>query len=374
MPDPGPVRIASFPPAIKQNPYQRLLYASLARHGFEGVAQPRFGLRWLWKNRQRVEVLHFHWPHPYYRHTRGPARLRRPLSWIRLGLFAARLLAARRLGYRVVWTVHELAPHETHSRRLDSTAAALLAAASRSLIVHDRFTRDSVAAALPSAASKIEIVSHGSYIGVYPAGRGRAAVRRELGIAPDAFVFLCFGHVRGYKNLDILLDAFERLPAANAVLVVAGLPLDERAAGLVGRAASRDDRVKSLLQFVPETRVAELFGASDVAVLPRSDGGTSGALVLALSLGLPVIASRRPAYTELTADGLAGWHFQPESTQSLLDTMDAVMSDRAGLESKARAALARARALRWEDTAARTASVIRKGRAGDARRRPVEPR
>jgi streptogramin lyase len=37
--------------------------------------------------------------------------------------------------------------------------------------------------------------------------RVRAEVRAELGVGPETVVFLCFGHVRAYKRIDLLLDA-----------------------------------------------------------------------------------------------------------------------------------------------------------------------
>jgi beta-1,4-mannosyltransferase len=355
-----PIVVASFPPAIRENPYQRLLYEHLETHGFEPALRPRFKLGWLWRHRGgRVGILHFHWPQAYYRHEKGPTRLRLPLSWLRLGLFVQRLLTARLLGYRLLWTVHQLYPHETRSQRLDRAAAAALARASHSLIVHDRFTYDRVLDALPSVARKLAVVPHGSYVGVYPGGRSREEVRRELGITASAVAFLCFGHLRGYKNLDLLLDAFRRVAATDAVLVVAGLPLDEGAEHLVRGAAATDGRVRPLLRFVPDSQVAELFGACDVGVFPRGDGGTSGALILALSLGLPVVAAEQPGYLELTGHGLAGWHFEPGNGASLEVALQDCARDQRAREDKARAALAAARALRWEDTAAKTAALMR---------------
>ena len=55
----------------------------------------------------------------------------------------------------------------------------------------------------------------------------------------------------------------------------------------------------SLLEFVPEERVAELFHACDAAVLPTGEAGTSGSLILALSMGLPVVAADVPTTREL---------------------------------------------------------------------------
>ena len=283
--------VASFPPVIPQNPYQRLLYDALGARGVRLADDGRFKLGWLWEAKDRVGILHFHWPEGYYRHQEGPQRLRGSLSWIRLGLFSVRLGAARLLGYRIVWTVHQTRPHESEHPRHDRLGVRALSGAAEILLVHDPATADRVRAELPGAAGKLAVVPHGSYIGVYPSGRGRDEVRRELGIPADAFVFLCFGHVRAYKDLGLLLEAFDEIEGNDLVLVVAGLPLDQQSADEARSRATRDHRVRLLLRFIPDDGVAELFEASDVAVLPRSDGGTSGALILALSLGLPVIAA-----------------------------------------------------------------------------------
>src|SRR5207302_523112 len=86
---------------------------------------------------------------------------------------------------------------------------------------------------------------------------------------------------------------------------------------------------------VPDDRVSGLHEACDVAVLPRSDGGTSGALVLALSLGLPVVAAAVPAYEELTRRGELGWHFAPGDAASLRAAIEEVAGDEAGRSLRA---------------------------------------
>jgi beta-1,4-mannosyltransferase len=354
----GP-RVASFPPVIPENPYQRLLYDALRADGIELAEGDSFRLTWLWQNRRRVKVLHFHWPAPYYRHDHSRPALRQLLSWVRLLLFAVRLSAARLLGYRIVWTVHEVYPPETTSRRLDRAAAIALATASNALIVHDEATRTAVENALPHGRRKVVVIPHASFTGVYPPGRDRATVRAELDIPLDAFVFLCFGHVRDYKDIDVLLEAFRLLSADRAVLLVAGLPLSQEATDALRKAADADPRMRLRLGFIPNERVAELFSASDIAVVSRGDGGTSGVLVLALSLGLPVIAAARSAYEDLTGRGEAGWHFRPGDPVSLAAALEDSLGDPEAVRSKAKAARDRGAAVRWEETAALTASVLR---------------
>jgi glycosyltransferase involved in cell wall biosynthesis len=353
------IELAAFP-LITENPYQQLLYAQLERQGFHVIGDLDFKLRSLWRARGRVRVLHFHWPQNYYSWWRRPARLRAALSWMKLPLFAVRLAFVRMLGYRVVWTVHEVAPHERRGRFVDSVGSKILGRASHILIAHDHGTAARVESALGIPASRVEVIPHGSYIDVYPPGRSREVVRAELGIPERAFVFLSFGHLRAYKEVDVLLEGFASANLANAALVVAGLPLDATSAADVRDAAARDPRIKPLLEFIPNDRVTELFDACDATVLTRGDGGTSGALILALSMGSPVIAAANHDYEELIGD--AGWVFAAGDARSLAAAFEESAQDAESARAKADSAYSRAQALNWPEIAARTATVIEGGR------------
>ena len=82
------------------------------------------------------------------------------------------------------------------------------------MIAHDETTAGLARRALPAAAKKLTVIPHGSYVGVYPPGRPRAEVRRSLGLDDQTRVFLSFGHLRGYKDLDVLFDAFAQVAHA----------------------------------------------------------------------------------------------------------------------------------------------------------------
>jgi glycosyltransferase involved in cell wall biosynthesis len=344
---------------LSTNPYQRLLYEHLEAHGYRVAPESWLRFRWLWRSRREVGVLHFHWPQSYWHHDRGPAALRLPLSYLKLGLVAARLAAARALGYRVVWTVHQVYPHDVAHPRLERAGARTLAAFSHVLIAHDESTRADASRKLGRLARSTAIVPHGSYVGVYAPGRPRDAVRAELGSAADELVFICFGNLRAYKDVSFLLDAFRATPVKEAALLVVGPAGDDGVTADVLAAAAADARVKPRLGYLPDDQVAEHFGAADVAIVARNDGGTSGAVVLALSLGVPVVAPRRPAYVELLGSERAGWLFEPGDRASLRAALERAAADgRAGRAAKAAAARERAAELNWPDIAARTAALI----------------
>ncbi|MEZ5098343.1 MAG: glycosyltransferase [Thermoleophilia bacterium] len=346
--------VVSFPDVIPQNPYQRLLYEHLAAEGIELVPDGSLRLGQLVRSRRRVGYLHFHWPQSCYRRD-GAA----PLAWAAAGLFAVRLAAARALGYRIVWTIHQPVPHESRRPRLDRLAAHALGRLATTRLAHDAAT---AAAARPVVGGRpVTIVPHGSYVGVYPPGRSRDAVRADLGIEAGDVVFLAFGHVRAYKSLDVLLDAFARLEAPHARLVIAGLPVDDASARLVESAAARDPRIVPVLRFVDDAEVTGLFAAADAAVVSRGDGGTSGSIVLALSLGVPVVAAALPAYAELLGGGAAGWAFAAGNPGSLRAALADAATD-GTRDDRAAAARALAEERAWPAIAAATAAAMR-GRA-----------
>jgi beta-1,4-mannosyltransferase len=352
-------RIACFSTA-PWNPYLRLLYGHLAARGFEAVESPVFSLQWLWQARSSVGFLHFHWSESLYRYGRGPVWLRPFLSRVKLALFAARLTAARILGYRLVWTVHQVYPHEPVDRALDRRGARLLARASHLLIAHDHWTAERARSELSSRGKKIAIavVPHGSYIGVYPEGRPRSEMRSELGLPQDSFVFLCFGELRAYKEVELLLAAFSSVSLPNARLVVAGNVKAPSVGSALGAASSTDPRVFVLPGFVPEEDVAELFHACDAAVLPRGEPGTSGSLILALSMGLPVVAADVPTTRELTRDGEAGWLFRPHDLSSLSAALERAGSDPSEARARGLRGFETAKKLEWTGIARDLAHLL----------------
>ncbi|MEO8575708.1 MAG: glycosyltransferase family 4 protein [Gemmatimonadales bacterium] len=378
----NPQRIAAFPPRIlkDRNPYARLLYREMKLVGFETIDASPLKLEWLLRSRRNVEILHFHWDPQQKYVQRSPDRVtlllrrmrrERLVPWWDVVSFVARLAAARTLGYRLVWTIHEIRPHESDHAHHDLLASRALARLSHLLLAHDEATAERARDALGIPAAEIHVVPHGSYVGAYPAGRSRDVVRFELGVPTDAFVFLAFGHLRVYKELPLLLDAFASLPLPSARLIIAGAPWDADMRKTVVDAAERDSRIQLMLEPVPVESVDELFKASDVAVFPRSDGWTSGSLILAMSMGTPVVAARRPTYTQLIDDETAGWLFKPGDVSSLTECLSRAASDPDEAARKGARALTLARGMSWAKSAAMTARLIARTDESFVEERPI---
>jgi glycosyltransferase involved in cell wall biosynthesis len=326
--------VAAFPRRLHGNPYCDLLYRGVAATGTHVVEDAELSLGWIVRHRGRVQVLHLHWPELYYRGRGGRVTVRSAAG------FVAALAAARALGYRIVWTVHNALPHER--RGLGDRALRWMLCRTARLVVH----AESARRVLPHGGRGAAVVPHGHYIDVYPRAVERGEARRRLGLREDETVFLSFGQVRPYKGIPELLAAFAALEAPGIRLVVAGGATDAALAAAVARDAARDPRVVAHLAHVADADVQGYFEAADWVVLPYREVLTSGSALLALSLGRPVIAPRRGCLAELTeADGVLG--YDPDEPDALGAALArARATDAAAWRPRA---LAAARRADWRD-------------------------
>ena len=260
------------------------------------------------------------------------------------------------LGFRVVWTVHEIHPH-TRLSRADALAPHIVARLANELIVHDEPTRRAVVATLGRSPA---VIPHGTFAGVYPRGQTRDHVRRRLDIPDTAVLVLAFGLIRRYKRLEDLASALALLPqdgSTDLVILVAGQAMDGDVLHRLEAAARGDERLRLLPHHVPDDEVVELFEACDAAVVTRTDDGTSGALVLALSLGVPVIVADTPGYRALAdASQATHWFFSANDVHSLADAMRVAHTELRGA-SRDPAPPAH-HPVEWSAVAAQTAPIL----------------
>lgn len=296
------MRVASFPGDVSVNPYLERLHDALARRGIETVSGAP-GLRWALRARSQVAVAHLHWieffVHGYGRRAGVTPHCPRALYVARAARFLVALALLRARGVRIVWTVHNLRPHEQRFPVLDRLVALGVATLSHSIVVHSDFARRRLRTELGWTTSPCWVAPIGNYDGSYPpARRGRERMREDLDIRADAFVFLVFGQLRAYKRLDEVIGAFRQIDAPDVCLVVAGRPLDEAVRESAVRAAGSDPRVRLLLDYVDDADVADIHATADAAVVAYVDAFSSAALVLALSQGLAVVAPRESSASE----------------------------------------------------------------------------
>jgi glycosyltransferase involved in cell wall biosynthesis len=277
-------RVALLPNPVTENPVLYLLARSLEKCGVKICRSPGYlNSKWLWSKRHEIDVLHLHWPEIEYR------RASRFRCAFKVGTFALKLLFARILGYKTVWTVHNILPHERDFPVLEYLGHFFAAQLSYALIVQCQEAKKLVRKYY-GRKRRVFLIPHGNYIGFYPNEINEKNARRQVGIPEDALVFLFFGAIRPYKGVENLITAFSMIDGKRSWLVIAGKPHDDNIRRRIERQSSRLNNVKLFLDFVPVEKVQLFMRASDIVVLPYTRVTTSGAVMLAFSFGKPVIA------------------------------------------------------------------------------------
>jgi beta-1,4-mannosyltransferase len=300
----GLTRAVSFPAPLPYNPYQAALHEALRAYGIE-VAAPteRLSPLWVLRHNKDVDVVHLHWLEILaFDPGRRWATL---LDYVRGVRLLVALAALKRSRLRVVWTVHNAFPHEPRHRWLYAAIERTARSAADAVIVHSDHAAARVSDRL-SPRSVVRVAYHGSYRGSYPDDtRDREAVRAAMDLPTHATVFLVFGMLRRYKRVPEILEAFSRSKDPMMRLVVAGSCSDDELRAAIERRAAVDDRIHLHLRWIDDHEISGLHLAADAAVLNYPEIFSSGALMLAWSFDLPVIAPVGGTVEELTVPGAA---------------------------------------------------------------------
>ncbi|MFZ1757429.1 MAG: glycosyltransferase [Caldilineaceae bacterium] len=341
------------------NPYGGLLARGLARSGVELLAgyANEFDREWVLANRGRVDVLHLNWPHYLYDAPDLAGRVER------LAALIDNLALARELGYKIVWTVHNLFPHDSSTPDLDRLARLAITQLSTALIAHCQYSRTLVQRHF-HRSDGLFVIPHGHFMDVYPNTVSRQRARQKYGIGEDNFVYLFFGNVRPYKGLEKLLDVFCSLPDDHLRLLLAAKVYNEYGEQFVAHARQRDPRIiVHPSRFFANEEFQDFFNAADVSVLPFVDVLTSGSAITALGFGQPLITPGVGCLPELV-DNTMGILYDPKrpdlkQPDVLEEAMVAIQTR--DQQAMRQAAFQRARSLDWDEIGRRTLAAYRHG-------------
>lgn len=271
------------------NPYNFLLYSRL--QGLGNVVNERIS----WKGLLKAKICHFHWPESFLNHE----------SLIGSGLRAVQLilivLLAKTMGLRLVWTVHNLKPHERRHPIMTKWFYTFFPKLCDGLIFLSQFTKEKAEEDIPSVRGiPSRVVLHGHYRDVYPASKSREIAKVELGLDPDKKLVLFFGMIRRYKNVPGLIRCFKNMNDSEWRLLVAGSVVNDASLEYEIRSIASDHQNISLdLKRISEERLHLMISASDCIVLPYSDIANSGSILLALSLNRKVVAPNKGSLSEI---------------------------------------------------------------------------
>ena len=243
------------------------------------------------------QILHIHW---VFQFSLPWARRRRWARQLMEWWFGLYLRMAHSLGYEIVWTAHDLLPHEQVFAN-DCRARDLLLSKAKAVIALSEATASELRAL---GARHVSVIPMGSYAEPYPVTLTAEAARASFGFNDDDVVVALIGRIEEYKGADLLLLATAQLPTSSRIKVLlAGSCSDEAYRDKLNRLASETGgRAIISFQWVPDEDLARYLQATNVAAFPFREITNSGSINLAQSFGRPVLIPNLPALRDIPDD------------------------------------------------------------------------
>lgn len=282
----------------RDNPYMSLLVEALPYD-----IESRYYTKWR-ALFGRYEVLHVHWPDHL---LRDPSSLKTRAKQVVFALMLFRLAVLRT---PVVRTVHNRVPHEASQSRVERFLLDRLDRMTSFSFLLNPFTE-------PIGSSRSVVSRHGHYRTWFARYEPERSQPRSL---------LFFGLIRAYKNVPLLLDAFERLETPDAQLAIMGSCSDPDLRSVIEAKAGRDTRVSCALRHASDEELVHAISSSSLVVLPYAEMHNSGALILALSLNRPVLVPKSEVTDDLAHEVGEEWVHRYEDTLTPSDLEDAMAS------------------------------------------------
>lgn len=266
------------------NPYQKLLYGDMkccrTRYLEDTTTSRSINLaimpfRLLHFRLSGSEIFHIHWTYGFT--FPGNNIISKFVSTI---YYYCILTYIRLLGYKIVWTVHNVLPHNTLFLN-DTAARKYLAWIASAKIVHSSATIDDMKK-IGLNTDNCHVIPMGSYASQYPNTTTREESRRKLDIKSDTFVYLHFGRLEEYKGVRELLDTYKKMDLPNSLLLIAGKCNDPELKKYI-HSFDKLPNIQIVDQFIPDEEVQYYFNAADIAVYPFKKITSSSSVCLAAS-------------------------------------------------------------------------------------------
>jgi glycosyltransferase involved in cell wall biosynthesis len=160
-----------------------------------------------------------------------------------------------------------------------------------------------------------------------PSPERRAASRAMLGLGPDARIVVNVGREDFQKDQSALVGAFATLARADERLVLFLVGRRGSASQDIDRRIADSGVASRIVRLGHRGDVPNILAAADLFVFPSRWEGLPGAVIEAMALGLPIVASRIPSITELLLEAECGLLVPPGDEAALASSLGSLLTD-----------------------------------------------
>lgn len=178
------------------------------------------------------------------------------------------------------------------------------------------------------AGPEVSVIPNGVAVSVDDDGPARA--REELGLSPDDPLVIHVGNIRPGKGHDVLISAAVDIRTAMPEATVVSIG-GEKYRGDIERmqGLAKEAGVADTIHFIGRRSDAlDFVAAGDIFVNPSSVEGLPVAILEAMALGRPVVATAAGGVPSLVKDQETGLLVEPDDPQALAKAVLRVLGDR----------------------------------------------
>ena len=345
------LKVMAFPAFRNKlsNPYNHLLNSSIEQADQSiQISEFSFGAALT----QKVDIIHVHWPEVY---ASSKYRLK-AYTYTFMILFV--LWAAKLKGSKIVWTIHNLRPHNVKYPLLDSILWPTFMRLVDGICSLSTANEAIALKAYPTLCTKAKISTyHGLYDSVKKSTNTQTQARQHLQLPVQGQLFLSLGQIKPYKGIEKLITAFKQPGMSDHTLVVAGKALDTTYVAELKKLIENTGNIIFRPGFVTDDDLPEYYKAAHWSVIPFDAIFNSGSTLMSLTHHTPVIlpySDNFAEYSNFLPDQLLLYHGD-FNVQVLLDALERFKTDHPTQQSSQPVNSA----LSWSDIGAKTAGFYR---------------
>ncbi len=186
------------------------------------------------------------------------------------------------------------------------------------IILHNTYSYDYMLNSIQiKNINKLHIIKHGGYLD-HVQNINKQKTFDELGLKPSKKYLLFFGQIKKTKGLDILLEALSNINQ-DTHLIIAGKPWNDNFSYYEKIISDNklNNKIIKKIRFIEDDERDKLFAISDMIIIPYKKIYQSGVILMAMSYGLPIMASDLPANKQLISPEKNGFLFKSEDVDDL---------------------------------------------------------
>lgn len=240
----------------------------------------------------RNTILHYHW----LEFQDMKSLLGMPYKLLCIALY-------KLLGGHIVWTIHNLTPHDKRFLSLHKSIHTWMAKKASVLHVHSESVVERVSDFLDVYESKCIVLAHPEFPSITLSKKD--AIERfskNYSIGSERFktpTFLVFGGLSAYKGIEEITTVLCDDTSAFTLLIAGPF---KKGQGVLKdkltKMAESDERIILIPTFIPEEDYPLLFNASDICVFNYDDILTSGGIEMALAYKKQIIAPHKGSLSD----------------------------------------------------------------------------